>query len=69
MDNQGEQDFNVLLKGYLEESLSPADLEIFLELAAKPENVLLLQQSIEKDLENDPADLSSPEQAADAWSY
>lgn len=68
MDNLGEQDFYVLLKGYLEESLSPADLEIFLSEAARPENILLLQQSFKKDLENDPPDLSSPGQAAQAWS-
>lgn len=48
MDNLGEQDFYVLLKGYLEESLSPADLEIFLSEAARPENILLLQQSFKK---------------------
>ena len=67
MDNPGEQDFNVLLKGYLDESLNPEDLESFLQLAAKPENMLLLQQSIEKDLSTGTADLTSAEQSKDAW--
>ncbi len=68
MDNRGEPDFYVLLKGYLSESLSPADLDIFLEHAGKPENILLLQQSFEKNLADDPVDLSSPGQAENAWS-
>jgi transmembrane sensor len=67
MDKQGEQDFNVLLKGYLDESLNPEDLESFLQLAGKPENMLLLQQSIEKDLSSGTADLTSAEQSKDAW--
>ena len=67
MDNRGGQDFNVLLKGYLEESLTPADLETFLALASKPENILLLQQSFEKDLYNDTADLTNQEQKNKAW--
>jgi transmembrane sensor len=67
MDKPGEQDFNVLLKGYLDESLNPEDLESFLELAGKPENMLLLQQSIEKDLSTGTADLTSAEQSKDAW--
>ena len=68
MDKQDERDFNVLLKGYLDETLSPEDLETFLQLAGKPENMLLLQQSFEKDLENNTADLSSPGQVTDSWS-
>ena len=67
MEHRDELDFNVLLKGYLEESLSPADLEAFLVLAGKPENILLLQQSFEKDLQNDRADLISPEQTGESW--
>ena len=67
MDNLGRQDFNVLLKGYLDESLNPEDLESFLQLAAKPENMLLLQQSIEKDLSTGTADLTSAEQSKHAW--
>jgi transmembrane sensor len=67
MDNRGGQDFNVLLKGYLEESLTPADLETFLALASKAENVLLLQQSFEKDLYNNTADLTNQEQKNEAW--
>ena len=68
MDNREEPDFYVLLKGYLAESLSPTDLEIFLELAGRPENILLLQQSFENDLKNDAIDLSNPGQASNAWS-
>jgi transmembrane sensor len=68
MDKQDDRDFNVLLKGYLDESLSPEDLETFLRLAAKPEYMLLLQQSFEKDLKNNTADLSSQGQATDSWS-
>ena len=58
MDKPGEQDFNALLKGYLDESLNPEGLESFLQLAGKPENMLLFQQSIEKDLLTGMADLN-----------
>jgi transmembrane sensor len=67
MNSNGEQRFHELLNGYLNESLSPKELEIFLELAAKPENALLLQQSFEKDLDAEPVDISNAEQAKDAW--
>ena len=67
MDKRGEQDFNVLLKGYLDESLNPEDLESFLQLAGKPENMLLFQQFVEKDLSTGAADLTSAEQSKDAW--
>jgi transmembrane sensor len=67
MDTRVEKNFNALLKGYQDESLSQADLESFLELAGKPENILLLQQSFEKDLQNDEADLASPDQKNAAW--
>jgi transmembrane sensor len=67
MDNHGSQVFNALLKGYLKESLTPADLEVFLELAGRSEYILILQQSFEKDFYNDTADLSTQKQKNEAW--
>jgi hypothetical protein len=67
MGNTGHKDFHVLLDGYLNESLTPEELQIFLELTARPENALLLQQSFEKDLHADSENISDLQQAKDAW--
>ncbi len=68
MDKLEELDFKVLLKGYLDESLSPGDLEAFLRMAAKPEYILMMQLSFEKDLLTDAQDLTNVEQSKDSWS-
>ncbi|HSZ35199.1 MAG TPA: FecR family protein, partial [Puia sp.] len=67
MDHPGPENFNELLKGYLRESLNPQELDLFFELAAEPANSNLLAQAFQKDLENNPADLSNAAERAESW--
>ncbi len=67
MNSPGKQDFTMLLKGYLDESLNPDELDHFFILSGQPENSLLIQEHFEKYLESDPVDLSNKAQSAQAW--
>jgi transmembrane sensor len=59
-------DFKILIKGFLEESLTADELTAFMDLAARPENALLLQQSFENIVHEPPKDLTDKTQSGEA---
>ncbi|HTB26894.1 MAG TPA: FecR domain-containing protein [Puia sp.] len=67
MDQSGTEEFNELLQGYLRESLTPEELSVFFELAAKPENSKLVAELYCKDLEIGLPDLSNIAEKQEAW--
>jgi transmembrane sensor len=67
MDHPGTEEFNELLKRYLQESLNPQELALFFELAARPDNSQLVASSFRKDLDDGLPDLSGSVQKQEAW--
>jgi hypothetical protein len=67
MDQSGTEKFKELLQGYLRESLNPQELDLFFELALRPENSETLAQSFRGDLEIGVPNLSTNAQKQEAW--
>lgn len=67
MKTSENQDFNALLEGYLSQTLTKSELLLFFDMASKPENAFLLEESFVKDLKGNITDISSKAEDTEAF--